>query len=243
MHFYQGPLLISFIGESMRRTVRQICSRGSRINAPHKAIPPRNTGQWVQHDLGALAAQEWPNEFRSSVIAEPKHWVAEYGDEIRVRSLWCQITDEDAVLLRILLLLMSDWIDDGGRRRWGSRRRPVEHKGLGGIGHREILTGSGSDLSENRGGVRWGREREVTVSGVVGLLACGGVWSRMGNFDVDGIPAHEATYLFRVLFVHPGFELTPQERRTREIVNGSGLGMIVTYELGVLVRKGAGETG
>ena len=65
----------------------------------------------------------------------------------------------------------------------------------------------------------------------------------MGHLDVDGIPSHEATDLFRVLFVHPGFEFTPQECRTRQIVNGGGLGVIVTHELGVLVRKGAGETG
>ena len=58
MHFYQGPLLINFIGESMRqKSWSNSVYRGypTKFNAPDKAIATRDTSQWVQHDLGALA--------------------------------------------------------------------------------------------------------------------------------------------------------------------------------------------
>jgi hypothetical protein len=117
----------------------------TKFNAPDKAIATRDTGQWVQHDLGAFAAQERSDEFGCPVIAKSKNWVTKYGDKVGVGCLRCKIPDENAVFLRILLLLLlhTDWNGDGGRWHRGSRRdgrRPVEDERLCGIGHRERLT-------------------------------------------------------------------------------------------------------
>jgi hypothetical protein len=92
MHFYQGPLLVSFISESMRgKSWSKYVCRGypTKFNAPDKAITTRNTGQWVQHDLGALAAQERSNEFGCSVIAKSKNWVTKYGDKVGIGRFRC----------------------------------------------------------------------------------------------------------------------------------------------------------
>lgn len=54
------------------------------------------------------------------------------------------------------------------------------------------------------------RECKVAITLVIGLWAVGGIYREFGDFYADRIPMHDHANLFRVLFVHPRFEIAPQ---------------------------------
>jgi hypothetical protein len=54
-------------------------------------------------------------------------------------------------------------------------------------------------------------EGEEAVTGVVGLVACGGVWGRARDGNRRGFPTHHAADLLCVFVVHPRLEVPPPD--------------------------------
>ena len=63
-------------------------------------------------------------------------------------------------------------------------------------------------------------------------------WS-MWNLDRDFIPTHEVANFFGILFIHPWFEFTPPEGRTRGGRGGVGRRKRLRLRGGQLDREGA----
>ena len=75
------------------------------FGVPDETVAPRHARDGVKHDLRALAAEERADEAWLPVVPETEDRITEHGDQVRVRHLRCEVTDEDAVLFGILRVL------------------------------------------------------------------------------------------------------------------------------------------
>ena len=270
VHFNQCTLLVGFVSKPETDSQLREPRQNMESDLPNESVPSRDASDWVQHDLGTLAAKEGPNETGFSVVSQAEHGIAEDGDKIRVGDLGGQVADEDAVLLRILRVLRAGYRDGGriegdGQRCGRDGRRPVHGERLRRVRHRERVPAVGAvDMGEHGCGVNLGWEREEAVARIVRLAAGDGVWCRTRDLDVDWVPTHEVADLLGVFFVHPGFEFAPPKGRAwgiRGAGRGDGAGLYVghgrrgrrlvelageegvTEGVSVALRKGGGRRG
>ncbi len=101
MHLNESSLLVLFIGESIELDERAFKNKHMQ-HGPHKAIAPGYSGNRIQHDFGALTAEERAYELRLSIATKTEHWIPKNGNKIRVGRLRCEIANKYAVLLGIL---------------------------------------------------------------------------------------------------------------------------------------------
>lgn len=122
MHLDESSLLVCFLRES------------------NEAVPSRDASDWIEHYLRTFAAVERANKLGSPVVPEAQDWISEHSHQVRIRGFRCEVSDEDTILLLILILGLT-----GSRSRRGAvyicRRSRVARGGRGHLRlHRIVMS-------------------------------------------------------------------------------------------------------
>lgn len=157
LHLGESSKLICFLSESVERN-RRAKRKGGRVSfglsfkrrtkrsrrknlvySPNESIPSTSTSSRIQHDLRAPRARErlpW-----SSFCFSSRRRIQEQLDEISFSNLWCQISDEDAVLSLGRDIRHLSRVDGGRVRRGGGRGSPVRFERSRRVGHEDGRVG------------------------------------------------------------------------------------------------------